>query len=208
MEVQQQDRNQHQHAADQRVQKELDRRVFASRPAPDADQEVHRQQHHFPEHIEQEEVERQEDAQHAGFQQQEQYAVGLHVLGHRPTGTHRQQADQCGEHDQRQADPVDSHEVVDVERRNPGNVKGVLHRPDCRIEPRFPHDEKGEHAERQHHGAGGQGDVSLQFMAVRRYEQRHDKRHGSGQEHDQTQQSNVRHRLPSQCRVPETDENK
>ena len=67
------------------------------RPAPDADQEVHRQQHHFPEHVEQEEVERQEDAEHARFQQQEQDAVGLHVLLDRPAGAHRQHADERGQ---------------------------------------------------------------------------------------------------------------
>ena len=80
VEVQHQDGDQHQHAADQRVQEELDRRIFAPRPAPDADQEVHRQQHDFPEHVEQEEIERHEHAQHARFQQQEQNAVGFHVL--------------------------------------------------------------------------------------------------------------------------------
>ncbi len=66
-----------QHAADERVQEELDRGVFLARAAPDADQEVHRQEHDFPEHVEQEEIERAEHAQHAGFQQQEQDAVGL-----------------------------------------------------------------------------------------------------------------------------------
>ena len=94
VEVQHQDGDQHQHAAEQRVEEELDRRVFAPRAAPDADQEVHRQQHHFPEDVEQEEVERQEDAEHARFEQQEQNAVGLHVLVDRPAGAHRQHADE------------------------------------------------------------------------------------------------------------------
>ena len=127
VEVQHQDGDQHQHAAEQRVQEELDRRVFAPRAAPDADQEVHRQQHHFPEHVEQEEVERQEDAQHARFQQQEQDAVGLDVLVDRPARAHRQHADERRQHDQRKADAVEAHEVVDVERRNPGQREGVLH---------------------------------------------------------------------------------
>jgi hypothetical protein len=40
----------------ERVQEELDRGVLAARTAPDADQEVHRQQHQFPEHVEEEHV--------------------------------------------------------------------------------------------------------------------------------------------------------
>ena len=58
--------------AEQRVQEKLDRRIFAARAAPDADEEIHRQQHHFPEDVEQEEVERQKRADHARFQEQEQ----------------------------------------------------------------------------------------------------------------------------------------
>ena len=56
MEVQEQDAQQHQHRAKQRVQEELDRGVQFARPAPDADQQIHRHQHGFPENEEQEEV--------------------------------------------------------------------------------------------------------------------------------------------------------
>ena len=73
-----------QHEPDQRVEEELDGGVLAARAAPDADQEVHRQEHHFPEDVEQEEVERDEDAHHAGLQQQEQDEVALDVLLDRP----------------------------------------------------------------------------------------------------------------------------
>ena len=63
--VKRQNRQQHQHRAGQRVEEELDRRVQPAVAAPDADQEVHRHQHHFPEQVEQEEIERHENAQHA-----------------------------------------------------------------------------------------------------------------------------------------------
>jgi hypothetical protein len=36
--------------------------IDASFPTPDADDEVHRDQHHFPHHVKQEEVARDEDA--------------------------------------------------------------------------------------------------------------------------------------------------
>ena len=58
VEVEREDAEQHHHAADQRVDEELDRRVEPAAAAPDADEEVHRHQHHFPEQEEQEEVER------------------------------------------------------------------------------------------------------------------------------------------------------
>ena len=83
VEVEGQDAEQHQHRADQGVKEELDRRVELPRPAPDADQEVHRDQHHFPEDVEQEEVERHEDADHAGLQQQQQDVVFLLPVGDR-----------------------------------------------------------------------------------------------------------------------------
>ena len=76
-EVQRQDSQQHQHRAGQRVQEKLDRRVQPAVAAPHADQEIHRHQHHFPEQVEEEEIERHENAQHAHLQQQEQNVVFL-----------------------------------------------------------------------------------------------------------------------------------
>ena len=129
VEVQHQDGDQHQHAAEQRVEKELDRRIFTPWSAPDADQEVHRQQHDFPEDVEQEEVEGQKDADHASFQQQKQHTVGLHMLGDRGggAGRHGQQADKGGQDDQWQADAVDPHEIIDVKGRDPGHTECGLH---------------------------------------------------------------------------------
>ena len=79
-EVQRQDAQQHEHGAEQGVEEELDRRIQLAPVPPDADQEVHRHQHDFPEDVEQEEVQRQEDAQHAGFQEQQAAVVRLFHL--------------------------------------------------------------------------------------------------------------------------------
>ena len=65
------DRHQHQDRAEHGVQNEFQRGVDAPLVAPDADQEIHRDQHHFPEQEEEEQVERDEDADHAGFQHQQ-----------------------------------------------------------------------------------------------------------------------------------------
>ena len=57
-------RGQHQDAAEGGVEHELERRVDAPLAAPDADDQEHRDQHRFPEHVEQEQVLRHEGSQH------------------------------------------------------------------------------------------------------------------------------------------------
>ena len=48
-----------QHRAGQGIQEELHRGIDPPRPAPHADQQEHRDQHRFPEHKEQDEIQRQ-----------------------------------------------------------------------------------------------------------------------------------------------------
>ena len=64
------DGDEHQHAARHRVEDELDRGVDAALVAPDPDEEIHRNQHRVPEDVEQEQVERDEDADHGGFERE------------------------------------------------------------------------------------------------------------------------------------------
>ena len=80
MEIEEQDAQQHQHGAEQRVEEELDGRVKFARAAPDADQQIHRDQHRFPENEEEEEIERHEDAEHAGLENQEPDVVFLDAV--------------------------------------------------------------------------------------------------------------------------------
>ena len=65
--VKHQNCQQHEHTAQQGIEEKLNRSVFAARPTPDTNQEIHRQQHHFPKHIEEKKVERHKYAQHACF---------------------------------------------------------------------------------------------------------------------------------------------
>ncbi len=60
------DRDQHQHPGRLRVEQELQRGVDAVLVAPERDDEVHRDQHHLPEEVEQEHVEGHEHADDAG----------------------------------------------------------------------------------------------------------------------------------------------
>ena len=119
-EVERQDAEQHQDASHQRVEEELDGRVELPRAAPDPDQEVHRDQHHFPEHVEQEEVEGNEDPQHSRLEEQEEDVVLLDPLGDAfPGGQDGDEAEQGGHQDQQQADPVEAEVVFDADARDP-----------------------------------------------------------------------------------------
>ncbi len=118
-EVKRQQRDQDEDAAEQGVEEELDGGVLAARAAPDADQEVHGQEHDFPEDVEQEEIQRQERAQHAGFQKQKQHAVAADETVDLPASDHGQKRQHCGQDHERHADAVGAHVVVDVEVRDP-----------------------------------------------------------------------------------------
>ena len=152
-EIQHQDRQQHQDAAQQRVQEELDRRVLPPRPAPDADEEIHRQQHHLPEHVEQEEVERHEHAEHARHEQQKEDVVGLHVLRDRPARRRRQHRQERGEHDERETDAVHAQQVLDPEGLDPRQLDDGLHARLTETElrrPGRPEQLRPRHPQRQH----------------------------------------------------------
>ena len=68
-------RGQHEQAADERVEEELDRRVLAPRAAEGADEEVHRHEHDLEEDVEQEHVGGREDADHGELERQQQREV-------------------------------------------------------------------------------------------------------------------------------------
>ncbi len=56
-EVQTQDCKQHEHRAEQRIQEKLNGRVELAPVSPNANEEVHRHQHDFPENVEEKEIE-------------------------------------------------------------------------------------------------------------------------------------------------------
>ena len=62
--VQKDERNQHQQRAEQRVQEKLEGRVNLVRPAPDTNDQVHRNQGCLKKHIEQQAVECAEHTNH------------------------------------------------------------------------------------------------------------------------------------------------
>ena len=72
LKVERQEGNEHQRRTEHRVQEELERGVLAILATPDTDHEVHRQEHEFEEHEEQDEVLRHEGSGHANLQYEHQ----------------------------------------------------------------------------------------------------------------------------------------
>ena len=105
---------QHDQPAEQVVQQELHRGLRATGTAESADQEVHRDQHGFEEHVEQQDVQRDQRDQHHALDGQRQRDVGVRrparqsVVGRGVVpARHQQQRHQHrGQHHQRQGDAV------------------------------------------------------------------------------------------------------
>src|SRR5579864_1285941 len=145
VERQHQDPGEHQQAAEQRVDEELHGGIDATLVAPVPDEEVHRDEHPFPEHIEEEQVPGEEDADHGGLEREQQAHEELGALVDLPG---REDADRdqerCQEH-QEQTDAIDTKLVSRTECRDPAMLLDHLH-------PGLAGVEAGEHAEREREG--------------------------------------------------------
>ena len=105
---------QHQHGAQQRVEEELEAGVDAPRAAPHADDQEHRDQAALEEQVEEDEVERAEDADHQRLQHEEGDHVLLDaVLDRLPARQDAQRHQERGEHHEQHRDAVDAHLVFD-----------------------------------------------------------------------------------------------
>src|SRR6266851_1580707 len=113
VEIEREDREQHDDRACEGVQEKLDGGVETALAAPDADEEIHGNEHDFPENVEEEEVEREKHSEHAGLEQQEQDVILLGaLLDGGPGGGD-------GEHDQEHADAVGSERILCADGGNP-----------------------------------------------------------------------------------------
>ena len=118
---QQQRRTAHEH------QRQLHGGVFLAPAAPDADQQVHRDQRHLVEQEYREEVDRNEEPEHPHAQQAEPEEVGFDVGLHLPRGERAREDDDGRQQEHRHRNAVDAHGVVDVERRIPDAAFGEEH---------------------------------------------------------------------------------
>ena len=109
------DADEHQDRASHRVEDEFDGGVNAAVVAPDADEQVHRDEHHFPEEEEEEKVEREEDAYDADFQKQdgdEKFFDAL--LDAAPRTEDGDDGKERRQDDEEHADAVHAEVIVDV----------------------------------------------------------------------------------------------
>src|ERR1019366_1961511 len=113
---------------------------------PDPDDEVHRDEHGLPEHIEQEEVGGAEHTGHAGLQEEERgKETAFAIADVVPARDDDDAAEQRGEKDEQGRDAVDAEAVVDVEAPDPQDVLGELHAGQVGVEAQ-------QHDGRQHEG--------------------------------------------------------
>jgi hypothetical protein len=156
LEVHGQHREQQQHRAGQGVEEELERRIDPPRPAPDADDQEHRDQHRLVEHVEQYEIERAEHADHQRLEHQE----GNHVLldpglDRAPATDHAERREQRREQDEQNRDAVDPHVVGDVETGQPVGLLDELElgRAAVEVEPQEQRQQEGDQRGPERHVA-------------------------------------------------------
>ncbi|EKD59320.1 MAG: hypothetical protein ACD_55C00074G0001 [uncultured bacterium] len=159
--------DQHEERTDRGVDEELDCSVNPVLAAPDTDHEVHRDQHHFPVDVEEEEVERDKGSDHAYFEQQEADHVLLHLLFNRRVGgKDGDRHDEGGEDDEPEADAVDAQMVAHLEGAgcDPGHVLDELEAADVgprRVVPRDQRQREDERHHRHRHGNGTEHAVAV-----------------------------------------------
>ena len=116
-------RAQHEHGPGEGVQEKLDGGVDAPVMAPDSDQEVHGDQGNFPEHVEQEQVERNEDADQPEFEQdQKGEELFDAMVDGLPRHQNRNRREEGGQQHQPERQAVQADVVVNRRRRDPDAV--------------------------------------------------------------------------------------
>ena len=121
-------------------------------PAPDPDDEVHRDEHGLPHHVEQEEVERHEDAEHAGREHEQQRVVRARLAADGGAAAERrEQHDEGREQHHHQRDAVEAEREADAPRRDPPVVEALLPAVERRVEGP-PEPEREEELQREDGG--------------------------------------------------------
>ena len=159
------DGDQHREAADDGVDQEFEGGVDAAALAPDADQEVERNQHRLPEDVEEDEVERQQNPRGRGLQNQEQEDELLQPRGRRVGDDDRDQKEQRVQAEQEETQAVDPEVIADPQRRDPAKrlleleveaAHALLESPDDRQYQREG-DHRGQNPELFDHAPGDRG---------------------------------------------------
>ena len=188
------DGDEHQHAPRHRVEHEFDGGVDTPVVAPDPDEEVHRDEHRIPEHVEQEQIERDEDPDHRRLESEHEEGELLYLpIDRAPGREQRDRRQESGEHYQQEADAVDAHEIVDAELRNPRVPLDKLKIGRGRIEA---HPQSERHGKgRQRHAEREPADDAI-TAPVRVGDEQHDERPGK-RHHPRQRQQHVDSQRPT-----------
>jgi hypothetical protein len=116
-------RHQHQRTSGHRIKHEFDQRVVSTWPAPNAENESHREEHQLPEQKEQEKIDRDQCSQHSPLEDEDKEHEFLRSV---PNIGPRAEQDNRGKHrgqqDQPDREPVDADGVGNSQGRHPGNT--------------------------------------------------------------------------------------
>ena len=145
-----QDRQEHEDAARHREEEELHRGVDAPRAAPDADDEVHRHEHDFPEDVEEREVEgargsRASRSRAPGRRSRSRARGSSTCVSEKSSDDRGQERRQQDEHER---DAVDPDRVADAERGNPVDALERTGSPGAPASKRDPERERDGELER------------------------------------------------------------
>ncbi len=156
-EGQEDDGDEHEHAPRHRIEKELERRIHPPPAPPDPDQEVHRDQHRLPEHVEEEEIERDEDPDHRRLEQHEEGEVGVNPAMDRPRGAEdRDRREEGGEEHEEEAQPIHAQVIGGADLIDPARALDELETGVGAVEgdPDAERDQEGEERAGERHHAG------------------------------------------------------
>src|SRR5690242_9365465 len=130
VDIQERDADEHEYAAQQRVEDVFQCGVMPLGTAsPEFDQKVAGNQHQFPEHEEENEIDRDEDTHRRRFERQERHHVQLRLVANGIPGINdHEHGQKDGQADEEHADSVDGQVVADAQGRNPPDVLDELHR--------------------------------------------------------------------------------
>src|SRR5207245_8373570 len=134
----------------------------------------HRNEHDFPEQKEEEEVEREEDANDADFEEQKRHEEFFHAfLNAFPGSQNGDQSEEGGENDQEEADAIDADVVADRRARDPSEIFFEL------IALLVDRDFEEQHQRKRELGHGdGKGDFANPGMVVAAQQQQRQRAEG------------------------------
>ena len=182
--------NEHERRAEHRVEEELERGVLALLAAPDADHEVHGQEHDFEEDEEQDQVLGDERAGHTGLQHEHQDVerLGIARVGHVvPRVDHDEERDAHRQEVQRQADAVETDGVARLDDRNPLSVDSELQRAPT-IWMAVVEQHQGDDADNQRCASGDDADAldtGLVVLGPEHHDEHADERQEGAQREDE-----------------------